>query len=693
MCGIIGACNKENASQVVATGLEKIQERGRDASGYWDGKVIHSTKGIEQSKTTTILGHVLHAIVDVIPQPLEKGKNILIANCEIYNWKELKGKFALNVKNDAELLLHLLNTIGVEKTIEEIQGVYAFAYKTEEKIFLVRDIIGVKPLWYSYNGKSLLFCSEKKGIEAFTQNIVELNPRIVLEYNEDTQELIEHKREFLNLSDAKEENALPKLKELLKRAIESRIPQQKFALLFSGGLDSTIIAKMLKDLGKEFTCYVAGTSDNAPDVIAAKEIAKELDLTLKVTIVPKEGVEDYIRRIAPLIEDNNVVKIGVALPLYIAAQQAKKDGNKVIFSGSGADELFAGYARYKEGNLKDLNKDCFSDILKIYEKNCYRDDVITMNNNLELRVPFLDKEVVEFALNIAPEEKIKNGIDKYILRKLAEEIGISKAFAQRKKKAAQYGSGFDKAIEKLARPQKKSAYLKQFYTKANLKLGALISSGKDGWFAAYTMHKQNYNLSCIISLKSTNKESYMFHTPNVDVVKLQAEAANLPLILQETEGEKEKELQDLAKAIQHAKEEYGIEGIITGALYSNYQRERIEKVAESLGLKVFSPLWHIDQEYELRELLRKGFSIVLSSIAADGLNASWLGREITEKDVDKLVALHKKIGFNVAGEGGEYESLVLDCPLFQKKIMLKEKEIREENKYTAQLLVHKAILS
>lgn len=184
----------------------------------------------------------------------------------------------------------------------------------------------------------------------------------------------------------------------------------------------------------------------------------------------------------------------------------------------------------------------------------------------------------------------------------------------------------------------------------------------------------------------------MFHTPNVDCVELQAQAAGIPLVLQETSGEKENELKDLEEAMRLAKETYHIEGIVSGALYSQYQRERIEKIADKVGLKIFAPLWHIDQEWEMRELVRQNFVFVLSSIAADGFDASWLGKVLTEKDVDKLVALHKKYKINIAFEGGEAESLVLDCPLFRKRILLKESTIIEENKHTAQLMVKKAVL-
>ncbi|MDO8481043.1 MAG: diphthine--ammonia ligase, partial [Nanoarchaeota archaeon] len=409
--------------------------------------------------------------------------------------------------------------------------------------------------------------------------------------------------------------------------------------------------------------------------------------------VSLDEAKQLFARVVPLIEDNNVVKAGVAATLFAACELAKQDGVRVLFSGLGSEELFAGYDRHKKSS--DVNKECLSGLLKIYERDLYRDDVLTMNNMIELRLPFLDRKLVAKALTISPDQKIQGIRNKIILREAARELGIPEEFAERPKKAAQYGSKFDRALEKLSKREgyaTKSAFLKQFYTPANVKLAALWSGGKDSAFAAYVMTLQNYELSCLVTLKSTNPDSYMFHTPNIDIAPLHAEAMGIPLILQETAGEKEKELEDLEKALQQAKEQYRVEGVVTGALFSNYQRDRIEGVCDKLGLKIFAPLWHMDQEKELRLLLDRGFSIMLSSVAAQGLDASLLGRKLTQKDVDALVRIAKKHGINVAGEGGETESLVLDCPLFKKRVEIVESEIVKESEHSAQFIVKKAVL-
>jgi asparagine synthase (glutamine-hydrolysing) len=389
-----------------------------------------------------------------------------------------------------------------------------------------------------------------------------------------------------------------------------------------------------------------------------------------------------------MIEDSHVVKVEVGLTMYVACLQAVKDGCKVIYSGLGSEEVFAGYQRHRESS--DINQECIKGLLGLHERDLYRDDVLTINAGLELRTPFLDKELIEFGLKIPGKYKIYQGREKYILRLAAAELGVMKEVCERKKKAAQYGSNVDKMLKKIVIKKKmgRKEYFRSFYH--GLKLGALVSSGKDSLYAMHLMEKQGYKIECLISLTSENTASYMFHSPNIHLVEMQAECLEIPLMRFMTKGEKEKELKDLEDALKAAKEKYGIQGVTTGALFSDYQRERVEKICKKLKLKCFSPLWHKNQETELREIIDSGFEIILSAVAAEGLDKSWLGRKITHKDVDKLVAINKKIGINVAFEGGEAESLVLDAPMFKKKIKIEDSSIVMERENTGLFVVKKA---
>lgn len=203
-----------------------------------------------------------------------------------------------------------------------------------------------------------------------------------------------------------------------------------------------------------------------------------------------------------------------------------------------------------------------------------------------------------------------------------------------------------------------------------MKLGVLFSGGKDSVLATFLVKTQypEHEIVCLLSMQSENEASYMFHTPNISLTSLQAEAMGIPLVVQETEGEKETELADLRKLVARAKEEYGIEGVVTGAIESVYQASRVQNVCLLENLFCFNPLWQMPQEEVLRTLLANKFEIILSAVAAYPFDESWLGRRIDEKAVEELLVLQKKYGIHAAGEGGETESLVLDCPLFKKKL-------------------------
>jgi len=687
MCGIIGIFNHEEAKELAERALSKILYRGKDSKGFF-------------SSEKNCIAHCLHSVVNFVEQPF-KGKGTMIVNCEIYNWKEINEKFSFNARNDAETLFLLIEKKGMTKeTLEEIDGVYSFCYWIDEKVYLARDILGEKPLWFS-RYEHFAFASEKKALkEIGMYDCEELNPRKIAVYDLKNNKLEFIEREFFKITPENKKSYEQIKKEtagLLINSISKRIPDKKFGILFSGGIDSSIIALICKQLGVEFTCYTAALEEEgmqeAEDLTYARKVAQKYGFELKTKTLKLKEVPEYLKKIVPLIEDSSVVKAGVGLTFYVACEMAKKDGIKVIFSGLGSEELFAGYERHKKSD--NINKECISGLIKIYERDLYRDDVITMANNMELRLPFLDTKLADYALKIPEKYKLKEEQTKIVLRDVSVNLGYDKEFSQRKKKAAQYGSKFDRAIEKLTRKQgfkTKSEYLKTFYPETNLKLGVLFSSGKDSCYAMQVMQRQNYEITCLITLKSANKDSYMFHTPNVELAELQAKAMELPLIEQETKGEKEKELQDLKKVLEEAKTKYKIQGVVTGALFSKYQRERIETICDSLGLKIFSPLWHMDQETELRSLLREGFSAIVSSIAAEGLDKNDIGRKIDEEMIQKLVKLKEKIGFNVAGEGGEYESFVIDGPMFKKKIEITETEKQAENNYTGRLLIKKAEL-
>ena len=193
-----------------------------------------------------------------------------------------------------------------------------------------------------------------------------------------------------------------------------------------------------------------------------------------------------------------------------------------------------------------------------------------------------------------------------------------------------------------------------------MKLGVLFSGGKDSAYAFYKAKKEN-EIAVLITIDSKNQDSYMFHTP-INKVKTIADKIKIPLITIETEGKKEEELEDLKEAIKKSINEYKIEGIVTGAIASTYQSTRIQKICDELNILCFNPLWQKPQEELMNELLEKGFKIKIIKVAADGLDESWIGKIIDKKSLEELKELSKKYKFNIAGEGGEYESQVEEFP-------------------------------
>ncbi len=186
--------------------------------------------------------------------------------------------------------------------------------------------------------------------------------------------------------------------------------------------------------------------------------------------------------------------------------------------------------------------------------------------------------------------------------------------------------------------------------------------------------------------------SYMFHFPNLRWTGLQAEAMRVPLLTEETEGVKEEELEDLERALSKARARFDLGGVYTGALASVYQKTRVERICGSLGLKCISPLWGIDPETHLRRLVKEGFSMIMVSVSALGLDQSWLGRKLDDPAIDELVALGRRYKFHVGLEGGEGETFVLDAPFFTKHIEIRstEKHCKADSGY---LEIINAVLS
>jgi asparagine synthase (glutamine-hydrolysing) len=225
-------------------------------------------------------------------------------------------------------------------------------------------------------------------------------------------------------------------------------------IIFSGGVDSTTIAKITDDLGIETILYTVGHKTSS-DVQFAKEASSDIGLPLQIKYLNVGDVKKYLPLVLNAVEEFNIMKIGVGMPAYVASEMGHNQGLRVMLSGQGADELFGGYHRYlkffqekgekAQENLKE-------DVLNIYHVNLQRDDAVTMANSVELRVPYLDPAIINLAMNIPMKYKIKEEKDrlrKWILRETAAELEVPNNIITRPKKAAQYGSGIHKMLLKV----------------------------------------------------------------------------------------------------------------------------------------------------------------------------------------------------------------------------------------------------
>jgi asparagine synthase (glutamine-hydrolysing) len=265
------------------------------------------------------------------------------------------------------------------------------------------------------------------------------------------------------------ETVQQKLLKLLTNSLEKRIKNKKVGMLFSGGLDSVVLAKIIQNLGYKPTLYCSGVEDSR-DVRGALQAAEELGLPLNIKFMTLDNLQEHLPNIVYMVEETNPLKLSIALPIFFSTQQAKRDGLEFIISGNGADELFGGYARYiqtlKLGGYSALHYALLKDVMEMAERNIQRDDAASMANSVELKLPYLDYELVKYVLSVPPQYKIakinSTYIRKFILRKVAEKIGLPENLVNRPKIAMQFGSLSQKLLEKLA---KKNGFTKSLAQK------------------------------------------------------------------------------------------------------------------------------------------------------------------------------------------------------------------------------------
>ena len=208
-----------------------------------------------------------------------------------------------------------------------------------------------------------------------------------------------------------------------------------------------------------------------------------------------------------------------------------------------------------------------------------------------------------------------------------------------------------------------------------MRLAALTSGGKDSILALYRAQNMGYEIKVLATMIPKRPDSYMFHFPNIHLTDYISKAIEIPLVTAETSGIKEEELKDLKMLISSL----DVDGVVTGAILSKYQKERIDIICHKLGIKSITPLWKQNPLDIMKEVIDLEFKVIIVGVYAYGLGKNWLGKEINTNTLSRLVELHKKYQISLVGEGGEYESLVLDTPFFKKSIKVVQSEVKYEN--------------
>ena len=469
MCSIVGLQGNFKGNDIIKM-LKASKNRGPDSSGVFLDEIhtnIDLNEFCDDNEYSIAFGHNLLSIYDSDdrisqPQPVRNDNLVLVFNGEIYNFHTIRNLLkkvgvTAEITSDADALLYLIDSYNKGDLVKAIQlaarlidGDYAFAVYDGENLALARDPLGVKPLFYAKNEDNFGFASSALSLKkmGFT-DIDTLKPEHILLNGEDISPA-QHLWEKIQDGD------VSKIDKMLKLSVVKRIEGlREVGVIFSGGVDSSYLALLLKEISEnvplKIKLYAVGV-EGSKDVEAAIYASKFLNLELEIYEVDEDMIRDALPSVVKAIGDDNLMKVGVGLTTYFATKLACEDGMKVAISGQGADELFGGYKRYLkdfvDGNLNWILR---QDMSNMYHVNLERDDACSMLNSVELRLPFLDKKLVELVLNIPDNKKIVSMHDdmrKSILRKLAFEEGLDYEIAYRPKKAAQYGTGIDKILRK-----------------------------------------------------------------------------------------------------------------------------------------------------------------------------------------------------------------------------------------------------
>lgn len=459
MCGIVCAFDLKEKAEVLRPQLlemsKKIRHRGPDWSGIYSDK-------------KAILAHERLAIVDPASgkQPLfnEDKSLILAANGEIYNHQELRkqfeGKYNFQTKSDCEVILALYQEKGVD-FIDEMNGIFGFAIYDVEKdaYFIARDHMGIIPLYIGWDANGTFYvASELKALEGVCTKIELFPPGHYLS-SKDGKLTKWYVRDWVDYEAVKEnQTSIDKLHEALEAAVHRQLMSDvPYGVLLSGGLDSSVISAIAKKYAQkriesgdtqdawwpQLHSFSVGLK-GSPDLAAAKLVANHIGTVHhEIEFTIQEGL-DAIKDVIYNLETYDITTIRASTPMYLMARVIKSMGVKMVLSGEGADELFGGYLYFhKAPNAEEFHKETVRKLEKLHMYDCLRANKSLAAWGIEGRVPFLDKEFIDVAMRINPQDKMINGerMEKWVIRKAFESY-LPKSVAWRQKEQFSDGVGY-----------------------------------------------------------------------------------------------------------------------------------------------------------------------------------------------------------------------------------------------------------
>ena len=459
MCGIVCAFNLKGNNDEIRSNVLKMSQKVRHRGPDWSG--IYSSNN-------AILAHERLAIVDPTSgkQPIlsEDGLKVIAVNGEIYNHKELKktstSSYNFRTESDCEVILALYEEKGVE-FLNELNGIFAFALydSSKDRYFIARDHMGIIPLYMGWDDDDIFYVSsELKSLEGVCSKIELFPPGHYL--LSDSSELIKWynpnwvSHDSVENSDTSIKAIHDSLSAAVKRQLMSDVP---YGVLLSGGLDSSITSALAKKFASkrvesndkldawypQLHSFSVGLKD-APDLKAAKIVADHIGtIHHEINFTVQEGI-DAIRDVIYHLETYDITTIRASTPMYLMARAIKSLGIKMVLSGEGADELFGGYLYFhKAPNAKEFHEETVRKLDKLHQYDCLRANKSLAAWGIEGRVPFLDKEFIDVAMNINPEDKmIKNGrIEKWVLREAFKDY-LPESVLWRQKEQFSDGVGY-----------------------------------------------------------------------------------------------------------------------------------------------------------------------------------------------------------------------------------------------------------